>query len=87
MLPACEDAAGGFEGGPGMHRVYREEMDGAAKNSSEPMREKPLRVASPIGLPRTRPAQGRGDDQDIEIADVVGGDHEAARQRAVARRP
>ena len=59
-----------------MHRVHRKEMDGTAKNSPQPMREKPLGVAGPIGLPRTRPAQCRGDDQDIEIADMVGGDHE-----------
>ena len=70
-----------------MHRIHRKEVDGAAKNSPQRMREKPLRVAGPIGLPQTRPAQSRGDDEDIEIADMVGGDRKAVRQRVIARRP
>jgi hypothetical protein len=64
-----------------MHRIDREEVNGAAENARQPVRKQPLRVAGPIDVPQTGPTECGGDDEAVERADVIGGNDARHGQR------
>jgi hypothetical protein len=78
-MTCLEHPAGAFEHGAGMGCVDREDVHGAAEQASERVGEHAHQVPDPIKTPKLRPRQCGGDRHPVEIADVVGRDHEGSR--------